>query len=119
MKTAFLCKFVRFRQVFFKAFAETLNKDLIPKEIDMQTIADIEQVDLSDVVALEKVLDGTSKPIGLRQLQQLDLAVDLLGLDKDRALYFTKSRALLPESDQLNAFQTFNIESEGLTFTVP
>ena len=54
----------------------------------MANIDDIEYVDLYDIVDLEKLFDGTSQEMDLRLLQRFDLAVDRLGLDKDRAIYF-------------------------------
>lgn len=52
MKTAFLCKFVRFRQIFFKAYVKAFKKEDFPKEIDMTKIDGIDFIDLYDIVDL-------------------------------------------------------------------
>lgn len=45
------------------------------------------------------------KCLELNQVEKMDNLIEILGLDKDRAIYFRKSRSLLSPEDQENATQ--------------
>lgn len=48
-----------FRKVFFQSFDEELDAKNFPKEINIKNIANIEDISLDDLSAVQKVMNGT------------------------------------------------------------
>ena len=59
----------------------------------------IDFIELTDLIHIEKVMKGLGDELTLSQLEKLDEAVEILGLDFNRAIYFQNSRSLLSEAN--------------------
>ena len=89
-----MCQFVLFRQVFFKQFILRFDPRDFSKEWKQ-----IDFIELTDLIHIEKVMKGLGDELTLSQLEKLDEAVEILGLDFNRAIYFQNSRSLLSEAN--------------------
>ena len=98
-----MCQFVVFRQVFFEHFIAKFDNQDFPNQIDV-TVLKTKTVDIADLLELQKVMDGNGQNLELSDLEKLDNIVELLGLDKQRAIYFKNSRSLLSPQNQQDAF---------------
>lgn len=119
-KSAFLSQFVLIRKEFFKAFC--LNYDLqdCPSEIDLAKICQKHRIMPKDLELFNQVMTNEAQTLDMQSLERLDKVVDSLGFDKERAIYYNNSRALLSEADQKNATFTDELTFKGkLMYDVP
>ena len=75
----------------------------MPDQIAMTDLK-TKTVDVVDLLELQKVMEGNGRNLELPELEKLDQTVELLGLDKQRAIYFKNSRSLLSPQNQQDAF---------------
>ena len=98
-----MCQFVVFRQVFFGNFIAKFDNQDLPDQITLAGLK-TKTVEIADLLELQKVMEGNGQNLELPELEKLDQTVELLGLDKQRAIYFKNSRSLLSQQNQEDAF---------------
>lgn len=85
----------------------------------MGMYGDLKSLNQKDLTRIDLIIKGISEPISLSDLERYDDMIELLGLDKDRAIYFNNSRNLLPEEDKQNCFKVHKVTSNRFTYTLP
>ena len=77
----------------------------IPVGIETKTIVEDSSLNLDDLRLIWSTLKDEVKCLELDQVEKMDNVIEMLGLDKDRAVYYRKSRSLLSPENQQNATQ--------------
>lgn len=99
-----------------------MNPKDFPSEIEQSQLWDEQELELKHLKLIRKVFDDELNGMTRQELLLCDRLVEVLGLDKDRGLYYCKSRALLPKQDQddLTEIVEIVIEDERLPwYTLP